>query len=355
MTTTTDIETAPSARVLSARTRAAYTSDWALFTDHCAVTDRPALPADPQTVVDFLNSCPAAPATRRRRVAAIDHHHTAAGYQRPGESVLVRAALGRPTGAPFEPTKGDRDAVEAALRGLPSHGWTQGMFGRRDRCLLVLSQLAGVPYRHLATLTAGDIHVADGDVTIRSPAGEWTADPADDAEVCGPCAVVRWLKILDLAVTKPSTKTIARAMKKSVAIDHRSAHVCRSGPVLGAATRGVPLLPPIDQWGALPLPLQRLSPHSLSRRARDLLSGDLGAHRELPVDPDPEPEVIKQSQPVVTTPLTAYGAAEAAAAIDRRRRELQDLAGIIDVLADVERRAGELNRRAAELLEASGL
>jgi hypothetical protein len=26
------------------------------------------------------------------------------------------------------------------------------MFGRRDRCLLVLSQIAGVPYKHLAML-----------------------------------------------------------------------------------------------------------------------------------------------------------------------------------------------------------
>ena len=130
MTTTTDTNTsidAP-ARVLSARTRAAYASDWALFTDHCAVDGSRALPADPQSVVDFLNSCPAAPATRRRRVAAIDHHHTATGYARPGESVAVRAALGRPTGEPFHPTQTDREAVQAALRGLPSHGWTAGMF-----------------------------------------------------------------------------------------------------------------------------------------------------------------------------------------------------------------------------------
>jgi hypothetical protein len=42
---------------------------------------------------------------------------------------------------------------------------------------------------------------------------------------------------------------------------------------------------------------------------------------------------------------------DAAAAWDRRRRDLDDLAGIIDVLADVERRADELNRRAAELAE----
>ncbi|HEY5149599.1 MAG TPA: hypothetical protein VIJ23_07220, partial [Mycobacterium sp.] len=138
--TTTDTRNGP-ARVLSARTRAAYAGDWALFTDHCVVNGLQPLPADPQTVVDFLDSCWAAPATRRCRVAAIDHHHTAHGYRRPGESVAVRAALGRPTGEPFQPTDRDRDAVEAALRGLPSHGWTQGMFGRRDRCLLVLSQL----------------------------------------------------------------------------------------------------------------------------------------------------------------------------------------------------------------------
>src|SRR5664279_1226695 len=291
MTTTTDIGTAPFARVLSARTRAAYAGDWALFTDHCTVNGSPALPADPGTVVDFLSSCAAAPATRRRRVASIDHHHTAAEQPRPGESVVVRAALGRPTGAPFQPTEREKEAVEAALRGLPSHGWTAGMFGRRDRCLVVLSQLAGVPYRHLARLTAADITVAVGAATIRLTAGEWTVGSDDDVVLCGACAVVRWLKILDLAVTKPSTKTIARALKRANAVDHRSPHACQAGQVIGEATRGVPLLPSIDQWGALPLPLQRLSPHSLSRRLRDLLAGDLGAHRDLPIDSDFDPEL----------------------------------------------------------------
>ena len=115
----------------------------------------------------------------------------------------------------------------------------------------------------------------------------------------------------------------------------------------------MPLLPPIDQWGALPLPLQRLSPHSLSRRVRDLLAGNLGAHRDLPVDPDPEPEAPKPQTPPVITPAreNVYDAADAAAARGRRRTDLQDLAGIIDVLTDVERRADELNRRAAELAE----
>ncbi len=54
-----------------------------------------------------------------------------------------------------------------------------------------------------------DLYIEDGVATIRSTAGEWTAGRDDDVVLCGPCAFSRWLKILDLAVTKPSTKTIA--------------------------------------------------------------------------------------------------------------------------------------------------
>ena len=107
----------------------------------------------------------------------------------------------------------------------------------------------------------------------------------------------------------------------------------------------------IDQWGALPLPLQRLSPHSLSRRVRDLLAGDLGAHRDLPVDPDPEVPAPEKPPVITRAPGRPDDAADAAAAWERRRRDLDDLAEIIDVLTDVERRADELNRRAAELVE----
>ena len=46
-----------------------------------------------------------------------------------------------------------------------------------------------------------------------------------------------------------------------------------------------------------------------------------------------------------------YGAVDAAAAWNRRRRDLDDLDDIIEVLTDVERRADELNRRAAELVD----
>src|SRR6476661_8016773 len=146
--------------VLSERTRRTYAAAWALFTDWCAVTGHPELPTDPATVIAFLAECPAAGKTHRGWVAAIDHRHTAHRFDPPGRSAAVLAALGRPTGEPRQVPVETMAAVEATLRALPSHGWTQGIFGRRDRCLLVLSQLGGVPYKHLAMLTAGDVTVA---------------------------------------------------------------------------------------------------------------------------------------------------------------------------------------------------
>ena len=67
------------------------------------------------------------------------------------------------------------------------------MFGRRDRCLLVLSQLASIPYKDLALLTAGMVNVADG---AASAAGAITLTATDSPVLCGPCAITRWLRVL---------------------------------------------------------------------------------------------------------------------------------------------------------------
>jgi hypothetical protein len=241
----TAAEPAPPQR-LSPRTVQTYGQDWALFTDWCAATGTPVLPAAPHAILGFLTDCPATRSTQRCRVAAIDHHHAGAGLAKPGESPLVRAALGRPVGDRRSPPVMP-DQVAAALRGLPSDGWTRGMFGRRDRCLLVLSELAGVPYRHLARVTAGDLVVADGVATVTTAAGAWMVAADPDPVMCGPCAVTRWLRLLDLVVTRISNRAIAPVLKKATPLTDRSPHLCRSTRPLDQATRGVPLLPPIDQ------------------------------------------------------------------------------------------------------------
>jgi hypothetical protein len=110
------------------------------------------------------------------------------------------------------------------------------------------------------------------------------------------------------------------------------------------------LLPPIDQWGYVPFPVQRLTPHSLSRRVRDLLSGDLGAHRDLPVDTEPPPEPSAPVNPA--TPRAVYSREDSQRAWARRRSDLNDVAGIEEVLDRVDARAKELQHRTASLLAA---
>jgi hypothetical protein len=76
--------------------------------------------------------------------------------------------------------------------------------------------------------------------------------------------------------------------------------------------------------GALPFPLQPMTPHSLSRRVRDILDGDLGAHRHLPVERDRNLETKNPVQvPIVER--RAYSARDAERAWRRRRADLRSL------------------------------
>jgi hypothetical protein len=115
-------------------------------------------------------------------------------------------------------------------------------------------------------------------------------------------------------------------------------------PRTGRRDPAVPLLPPIDQWGYVPFPVQRLTPHSMSRRVRDLLAGDLGAHRDLSADVD-EPEPAAALPPPVARAV--YSREDSKRAWARRRA---DLAGVDDVLREIDARARELERRTASIL-----
>ncbi len=178
----------------------------------------------------------------------------------------------------------------------------------------------------------------------------WTVRPADDGLLCGVCAILRWLEVLQVAATRVATAEVAGLLKAAPEVTGRSPHACRTPLEPAASTRGTPLLSPIDQWGALPFPPPPLTPHSLSRRARDLLSGDLGAHRALAVDPQQPP--APEPAPVVPPPRPVYSRDDARRVWARRRADLDHLAGIDDVLDEIEARAKELQRRTAAVLAA---
>jgi len=317
------------------RTRATYTADWALFVDWCGATNHGALPADPAAVMQFLADCPAAPATQRRRVIAIDHHHSAAGHPTPGADPRVRGALGRPPTdlPPVTPETVAR--VDAALRMLPSRGWTDGLFGRRDRCLLVLSQLARIPHRHLAQLMAGDVTVADGVAAIMVAGHVRTVTAGDDPVTCGPCAVARWRRTHDVIVVKIATPAVSDHLRKARTPTSASQHACRRPLAVDDRSAGHPLLAPVNQWGHAPFPLSPMSPHAVSRQARDLMDGLITVHRDLEADPVSDEPTPTAPQPEVVRP--GYTKQQVRAAWDRRRSDLGDLAGIADDLADVDR------------------
>ena len=324
-------------KVLSANTGAGYAADWALFTEWCAATNRVALPADWTTITAFSAGCPGAPATIRRRLAAITHHHRVAGHAVPTDPTRQ---VGPPARELIDP-----EQVEMLMRLLPSHGWTAGLFGRRDRALLTLAAATTIPYRQLPGLTVGQLHIADGTATITDHRGtthvvEAAADPA----LCGPCTLVRWRRVLDTEATHKSVKTL---LNKAEEVTGASHHSCRSPKPIDARTLDAPLFPPINQWGHLPLPIRPLSPHSASRLARQADTG-LAHHRVL--DVDELVAVVDANQVAVDpAPAVARPAWAGAAANQRKKDAVQQLAPLADALDDIEARIDDLIARTNNL------
>ena len=96
-----------------------------------------------------------------------------------------------------------------------------------------------------------------------------------------------------------------------------------------------------------PLLLQRLTPHSLSRLVHQMLVGDRTPHRRIPINEE-VPELPEPSTPAQTR--VACGRDDARRAWAKRRDDLNDLAGIDEVLAEIDARARELERRTAAVL-----
>ena len=150
-------------KALSAATQATYAADWALFTDWCTATGHTRLPTDVAALAAFAQACPSAPATQRRRLAAIAHYHRLHGHELPvDENAAGAPGVTRP---PINPVQ-----AKSAMQLLPSHGWIGGLSGRRDRALLAVAAGTQIPYRQIAALTVGQIRLgAGGDATITAP------------------------------------------------------------------------------------------------------------------------------------------------------------------------------------------
>lgn len=149
----------------SAATRRAYDYDWAIFTAWCVAQGLVALPATPDVVAVFASDQASAglnPATIGRRIAAIGHHHRAAGHPAPtamptaGRLAEVLAGIRAEHGG-AKRRKAPADA--AALRNMLAAITGDGLRAARDRAILAIGMAAALRRSEIVALQVEHIGI----------------------------------------------------------------------------------------------------------------------------------------------------------------------------------------------------
>ncbi|MGW9567021.1 hypothetical protein [Prescottella equi] len=314
-----------------------YRYDWALFQDWCTAADLPSLPAAPSTLAQFLAEHPAAASTQRARVTAINWHHDHAGLPAPGRSDTIRDQL--------DANRADRlrqasELLWQQIPRLPTCGWPQGLFGRRDAALLLLAA-AGVPLQQITRLQRSNI-TSDGETLVvdtgryRYRIETTTGDP----ELTPAAVYRRWAQVLAFTGRHPSTRILAAHLTRGSLPDIADDQ-SRDG-------RDGLVFTPIDRWGYLPLHPQPLTAGSIATIVRQHLTGTAPAHtlptrrpRSAPAAADPAPP---PKPPQLSDEYYDRGTAA-------RRDALDSLADVADVLDDVEARADALLEQTLAMIE----
>ncbi|QOH59435.1 hypothetical protein [Rhodococcus rhodochrous] len=309
-----------------------YRHDWALFTDWCTAADHQPIPAAPDTLALFLYEHPAAVATQRRRLSAINAVHTGHGYPPPGRTETVRRHLDTTRASRLD--RLGRLLLQRATE-LPTLGWPSGLFGRRDTLLLVLAA-TGMTFTGITRLRRRDIRL-DGDTLVATtPTGERFRLPPDPETGDNPAVAIyrRWAQIQTFLDQHPGTHLLRHHLTDPVEIV--------TDPLDTERARQ-PLLCPIDRWGHLPHG-QPMTAQSVSRLVRAHLSGRAPAHRVLPVPP--QEDVDAWVEPDIALDPNYYERGTAA-----RNRDHEALEDLTDVFDDIEARADALLQDLMGVLE----
>ena len=269
MTVTADAATAdlapPPARGAVATLRA-YRADWVHFTRWCATHAVAPIPATPDVVADYLCSLAEfAPATIRRRLAAIGKMHRFNNMAWDVADARIRAALAHMLDQPRRPALPPEVVTPDMLRAMVER-CDDGVRGLRDRCLLVFgfagalrrSELVGLQVEDVsAGRTALVLNIREGaDVQPVSlplnaggtlcPAVAFAAWQQVAHRQTGPLfrAISKGERVGGRALTPYAVTRILqrRALMAEVAPDiaaRLSAHALRSGYILEALRQGM--------------------------------------------------------------------------------------------------------------------
>ena len=347
-------------RELAASTRAAYTADWAFFTDWCTAAGHTPLPATADTLIDFLDDNPAPPATWARRVAAIGHVHITSGRpsptRDPAVTDLIRAAAGTPALDPH-PRRLPPRRLEELLARIPTHGWPAGLHGRRDRLLLVLAD-AGLTRTQLHQLQVHQLTVIGRALTIHV---DEDRDPIQlptprRAGLCPSCIWLRWLRVLDLAVRYPGNRMLRDAFHRTSPTSSRSPHLCHAAPAQPSIVGpGHSVFVSADQYGYIARD-QPLTTRAITRILTTVTADQPPRYRYLTpgpsqaLAPDPPPTLPSQSRPRRSHAQVHDAHREALARQNQERVRLAQLDVVFDNLnQQIDRLTADARRLAADM------
>ncbi|EME51261.1 hypothetical protein G352_26062 [Rhodococcus ruber BKS 20-38] len=277
----------------------------------------------PEALALFLHEHPAAVATQRRRVSAINAVHTDHGYPAPGRTETVRRRLDA-----ARATRLGRLAqllMERAVE-LPHVGWPSGLFGRRDALLLVLAS-TGMSFADIARLRRRSVVIRDDVLVITTADGQRFRVPSD-LETGDNSAVViyeRWCQVQAFLDLHPGTHLLRHHLidPTDIIADPLDAEQARQ-----------PLLCPIDRWGHLPH-AQPMTPQSISTLVRAHLSGRAPTRKALLVPPKDNTDVWVEPEIDLDSGYYERG-------IAARRRDHESLDELTDLFDDIEARTEAL-------------
>jgi hypothetical protein len=243
---------------------------WTLFVDWCSATGHADLPAQPETLAEFLADHPARVGTHRRRVTEINSAQRQHGLSEPGRAHVLHAALATRR---HQRLQAVADVLDDAIRQLPVSGWPHGLFGRRDALILTLVA-AGLTYTEIAALRRGDLRRLGRELVIDSDR-KWRFGTGAEPGERGPAAVHdRWARVQEILDGYPTIRMLAHYFENPP-----EPVADRPAPYLGVAAAEQPLIVSIDRWGYTPLRPTPMTEQSIAAITRAHVSGQAPAHR----------------------------------------------------------------------------
>lgn len=256
----------------SDNTMRAYESDWLDFYDWCSFCKLQPLPAEPETIVNYMNDLAdhAKANTISRRVSAISENHKAAGHvsNNPCRDGLVRNALDAIKREKGTMQHGKTPILIEDIRNLTIYFDTGDLAGIRDKALLLIGFMGAFRRSELVAIDLQDLSFTKDGVIIsvakskgdQEGQGEQVAIPySANPDLCAVIALKNWIHSACLEagpLFRPLTKykqirnrrltnqSVALIVKKYAALagfnaDNFAGHSLRRGFATSAAQHDV--------------------------------------------------------------------------------------------------------------------